>query len=371
MTLATICELEDPPFGLVAARLQGCIDIAPPFSSVEIPRGFYLLETQVVIRKPLTIRTVGSADGSITCSSGPDGCANLVASPQLDDDNGVLSVQSTTDVVLEHIVLDGNRRARLHTHAFQACRAGRNTAGFSASVIGCVRCAVYDIVATHALCGTGLLWVGAEATIERSDFRDNGDSATGMWADGLTAIYAPDSGIRDNRFFENSDVPPRSRIERNHFVQRTQTVFAGLMLDNFNSDDLNRRGDFRDADVTDNKIDCRPQQCLFGIQVGPRPWYPTRNIIGGHIWNNEIHGAKIGINVDGGGIRQAPVQIFSNRVTDLPAPSYFSNCERRIPTGWMNVAPTSFVDRGDESSFTGSYLTEPCQLLSPLTPFVD
>src|SRR5687767_4328652 len=61
MTLATICELEDPPFGLVAARLQGCIDIAPPFSSVEIPRGFYLLETQVVIRKPLTIRTVGSA----------------------------------------------------------------------------------------------------------------------------------------------------------------------------------------------------------------------------------------------------------------------------------------------------------------------
>lgn len=27
-----------------------------------------------------------------------------------------------------------------------------------------------------------------------------------MWADGLTAIYAPDSDIRDNRFFENSDV---------------------------------------------------------------------------------------------------------------------------------------------------------------------
>lgn len=162
MTLSTICELEDPPFGLVAARLQGCIDIAPPFSSVEIPRGFYLLESQVVIRKPLTIRTVGSADGSITCSSGPDGCANLVASPRLDDDNGVLSIQSTTDVTLEHIVLDGNRRARLHTRAFQACRAGRNTAGFSASVIGCVRCAVHDIVATLALCGTGLLWVGAE-----------------------------------------------------------------------------------------------------------------------------------------------------------------------------------------------------------------
>ena len=66
------------------------------------------------------------------------------------------------------------------------------------------------------------------------------------------------------------------------------------MLDNFNSDNLSIRGDFRDADVTNNTIDCRQQRCLFGIQVGPRPWYPTRNIVGGHIWDNQIHGAEGG-----------------------------------------------------------------------------
>lgn len=377
LTVAVVCELEDPPFGLAADALQQCIDNAPPSASVEIPRGFYLLRRQVVIRRPITIRTAGSADGSITCSSGPDGCANLVASPGLLDDNGVLSIQSTSDVTLEHIVLDGNRSARLSTSAVQACRSGRNTAGFTASVIGCVRCRLRDVVATHALCGTGMLWVGAEAVIEYSDFRDNGDSATRMWADGLTAVYAPDSHIRDNRFIENSDVglilgyAARSRVERNHLVQRQQSVFAGFMLDNFNSDDLTIRGDFRDLEMTDNVIDCRQLRCLYGIQIGPGPWYPTRNIIGGHIWDNQVHGAKVGINVDGAGTPQVPVQVFSNRVTDLPPLSYFSNCEKPTLTGWMNIAPRSFVDRGDDATPTGAYLADFCQFFSPLVPLVD
>ena len=374
MTVAVVCELDDPPFGLVAEALQNCIDNAPPSASVEIPRGYYLLRRQVVVRRPLTIRTAGSADGSIKCSSGPDGCANLVSSPAMNDDYGVLSIRSTTDVTLEHIVFDGNHRGRLSTRAVQACRTGRTSVGYAASALDCARCAMRDVVATHALCGTGMLWAGAEATIERSDFRDNGDSASGLWADGLTAIYAPDSDIRENRFFENSDVglilgfAARSRIEGNHFVQRTQSVFAGLMLDNFNSDNLNIRGDFRDAKVTGNTIDCRQQRCLFGIQVGPRPWYPTRNIVGGYIWDNQIHGAKVGINVDGAGVPQAPVRVFSNRVTDLPVPSYFSNCGTSISTGWMNVAPTSFVDRGDETTPTTSQLTDTCQFFSALRP---
>ena len=375
MTFATICDLESPPPPLDAAEmLQRCVDNAPHSASVEIPRGYFLMRRQVVIRRPITIRTVRSADGSITCSSGPDGCANLVASPDMLDDYGVLLILSTTDVRLEHIVLDGNRRARLSSRASAACRTGRNTAGFTAGAIGCLRCVLYDVVATGALCGTGMFWSGAQATIERSDFRDNGDHGTRMWADGLTAVYAPDSQIRENRFFENSDIGlilgygVRSIVADNHVRQRVQSVFAGLMLDNFNSDDLRTRGDFTDLDVRDNTIDCRPLKCLFGIQVGPRPWYPTRNIMGGRIWNNEIHGAKIGINVDGAGIRGAPVRIFSNRVTDLPEPSYFSSCGTAIRPVWMNVAPISVVDRGDEAIPTATRLTDGCEFFSPLLP---
>ena len=376
--MSTICDLEDPPHPLdAAAMLQQCIDNAPPSAAVEIPRGYFLLRRQVVIRRPITIRTAGSADGSITCSSGPDGCANLAASPDLIDEYGVLLIRSTADVTLEHVVLDGNRRQRLSSRASEFCRTSRNTFGFTAGAIGCLRCVLNDVVATGALCGTGMFWAGAHATIVRSDFRDNGDSGSRMWADGLTAVYAPDSVIRENRFFENSDIGlilgygVRSIVTDNHVRQRVQSVFAGVMLDNFNSDDLSTRGDFTDLEVKDNTIDCRPLRCLFGIQVGPGPWYPTRNIVGGRIWNNEIYGAKIGINVDGAGLPAAPVRIFSNRVTDLPEPSYFSSCGVAVRTGWMNVAPTSVVDRGDEATPTGARLTDSCQFFSSLSRITE
>jgi hypothetical protein len=371
LTMSVTCYPNDGRYG-PAIELQQCLDLAPPFTLVEIPRDVYVLDRQVVIRKPLTVRTAGSEDGSVTCSSGPESCANLVASPDFRDDYGVLLIASTEEVTLEHVVLDGNRRQRLSSRAAQACVAGRNAAGFTAAVVRCTRCALRDVVARHAVCGTGMLWSGSDATIERSDFRDNGDSATRMWADGLTAVYAPDSRIVENRFFENSDVGlilgygVRTRVEGNHIRQREQSVFAGLMLDNFNSDDLTTHGDFRDALITRNTIDCRPLRCLFGIQVGPHPWYPTRNIIGGKIWENQIHGAKVGINVDGGGVARAPVAIFSNRVTDLAEGAYFVTCDRPLAAEWMNVAPTSVVDRSDEVSPTGAHLTEPCQFWSPL-----
>jgi len=59
-----------------------------------------------------------------------------------------------------------------------------------------------------------------------------------------------------------------SRIERNVVQQRTQSVFAGLMLHNFNSNDLSSGGDFRGAVIAHNTVDCGPQLCVFGIQVG-------------------------------------------------------------------------------------------------------
>jgi hypothetical protein len=213
----------------------------------------------------------------------------------------------------------------------------------------------------------------SRGVVERSAFIGNGDASTPrMWADGLTLIYAPDSEIRLNQFINNSDFAlmigqgARSRIEENTIIQRTQPAFAGIMLHNVGSDDVAFRGDFRDAAITDNTVDCGPQLCVFGVQVGPRPWNVTRNIVGGDPHQNRIRGAKVGINVDGAGTFRAPTRIFGNIVSDVPADAYCSACPNQIPTAWMNVAPNSYVDRHAEESETGEHVSELCQLNSAL-----
>ena len=358
-----------------ADALQGCIDHAPAFSSVDILPGTYLLDKQIVISKPLTIRTAGSAGSSFSCVATPDRCAILMAAPDLLDAYGLLFIWSTRNVTLEHVVLDGNRISRLASIAARWCLDGNTSVGFNAGVLDCLSCGLDDVVSRNALCGTGMVWSGSQALIERSAFRANGDATTSrMWADGLTVLYAPYSQIRQNQFVDNSDVAliigygVRSRIEQNIVLQRTQSAFAGLMLDNFDSDDLSFRGDFREAVIADNTVDCGPLLCVFGIQVGPRPWDHRQNIVGGDLHGNTIRGAKVGINVDGAGTFRAPTRIFANVVSDVPARSYFSGCSRAIPTDWMNVAPTSVVDRHHEFLPTGANLSDSCQLWSDLAP---
>jgi hypothetical protein len=100
--------------------------------------------------------------------------------------------------------------------------------------------------------------------------------------------------------------------------------------------------------------------------VGPRPWYASDNIVGGELHDNVVKGAKIGINADGAGDRDAPTAIFSNRVEAAPPGSYFATCAQPIPATWMNIAPTSIVDRRNEETKAGSHLSDFCQLSSIL-----
>ena len=347
--------------------IQECIDRAPAFSSIEIPPGRYLLTHQVVVSTPLTIRTAGSGGSSLSCAGGSDQCAVLVAAPNLLVMWGLVAVWSTNTVTLEHVVIDGNRAARTASAAAEFCLRN-NAFGYNASVMDCFDCGLDDVVSANALCGSGMVWSGAQATIQRSAFRANGNTASGLWSDGLTLIYAPRSIIRANEFVDNSDIAlimgygVQSRVEQNVVRQRTQSAFAGLMLDNFNSDDLSFRGDFRGAVIANNTIDCGPQLCVFGIQVGPRPWYPTKNIIGGELHGNDVRGAKIGINVDGAGVWRAPTAVFANSVTAAPPGSSFTACVQPMATDAINVAPTSVVDRRDDPTPAGSHLSEWCEL---------
>ena len=368
-----VCHLERVgPFG-AADALQECIRRAPAYSSVEIPPGVYVLNRQVVVTTPLTIRTAGTRGSSVPCTTGPGRCASFVAAPDFSDAWGLLLVRSTNNVTLEHIVIDGNEAARGASWAARSCLEGRNIFGFNATVLDCYSCSLADVLSRNALCGTGMVWVGANASIQRSIFDANGNAAVSMWSDGLTVVSAPQSLIVDNQFIDNSDVAlifgygVSSRIERNVVRQREQSAFAGLMLHNFNSTDLRTGGDFRGAVVADNTIDCGPQLCVFGIQIGPGPWNTKLIVVGGDVHDNVVRGAKVGINVDGAGLFRAPVVVRNNVVSGVPSGAYFSDCARPIATDDMNISPTSVVNRADDTAPTGSSLSDWCQLFSTLS----
>lgn len=374
LTRTIVCDLTSHDGG-AAAALQACVREAPVNASVEIPPGTYVFDRRVVIGSPLAVRTLGTGGTSVSCVSTPAECAVLVAAPQFSDAWGLLAVTSTVNVVVEHLVVDGGRASRLSSIAARRCRDGQNMYGFNASVLYCEHCALRDVVSRNALCGSGLVWSGSNAAIHGNAFAANGDAATmSMWADGLTIVSAPYSTIHDNRFVDNSDVAlivgygVWSSIERNIIVQRSQPAFAGLMLHNFNSDDLTTSGDFRGAVITGNTVDCGALLCTFGIQVGPRPWDRTKIVVGGELHGNTVIGAKVGISVDGAGLARAPVTIYANAVEAAPPRSYFSSCPQQIPADWMNVSPTSVVDRREDVTPAGSHLSDSCQLTSALSP---
>jgi hypothetical protein len=106
---------------------------------------------------------------------------------------------------------------------------------------------------------------------------------------------------------------------------------------------------------------------VFGIQVGPRPWNAKLTVIGGDVHDNEVRGAKVGINVDGAGVPRAPVAIHDNIISNVPQGAHFSDCARPIAAYSMNISPTSVVDRGDDDTPAGAHLSDMCQLSSNLT----
>ncbi len=372
ITQHIVCRADTRGPNAVADAIQDCIDHAPPYSSVEIPPGRYVLHRQLVIASPLTLRTSDTTGAGSSCTLDESRCAVFVAGPDLIDQWGPLLVWSTNGVALEHIVLDGNRDARATSAAARWCLRGDNTYGFNATVLDCAGCSMDDVVSQHALCGSGMVWTGGSATIQRSAFRANGNAATSMWSDGLTLIYGPGAVVTSNQFVDNSDVAfiigygVNSRIEKNVVVQQAQPAFAGIMLHNFGPADLRQAGDFRGAMVQNNVVDCGPQLCVFGIQVGPNPWNSTLIVIGGDIHGNEVRGAKVGINVDGGGVPAAPVVVHDNLISAVPQDAYFADCAGAIPTEAINISPTSTVDRGDDTSAAGALLSKPCELSSSL-----
>ena len=153
---ALSCDPDGQANVLPADAIQACIDRAPAFSTVEIAVGKYVLNHQVVVSTSLIVR--GTLGAGASCVAAPEDCATLLAAPDFADQWGLLVVRSTTDVRVEHLVIDGNRAERTESAAARSCVNGDNTYGFNASVLECDGCSVDDLVSRNAVCGTGMVW---------------------------------------------------------------------------------------------------------------------------------------------------------------------------------------------------------------------
>lgn len=328
--------------------LQACADRTREGGVLELPPGTYRMDRQLWLARPITLRTAGTAGQGGSCLAGV-ACAVLRAAPDLYVENGFVAIAGE-GVHFEHVVLDGNRQARLGSRAAAVCAGGFNRVGFNATAQECRGCSFHHSASINALCGSGFEWLGDEASVIGSTFRDNGDNARHMmWSDGLTLLRSDGAVVRNNEFIDNSDIGFISGGARggvfvdNVVRQQRQLAFGGLMLDNFNG---NTHGDFDGAELRGNQVDCTNQQCDYGIVVGPHAWYPSTNTRGGAVTGNLVRGARMGIVVSGGGTPDAPVALYGNDVAGSPSSARFQCGQRQ--SGNVVVAPDSYVDTRGE-----------------------
>src|SRR5262249_22658308 len=151
----------------------------------------------------MTLTTAGAAGSAAPCL-GYDAvrCAVLRAdattTPSSAGTRGFVRLGSTTvtvaSVTLDHVIVDGNREARLSSAAATACAAGQNGDGINVGA-NCASCSILGTASVRALCGSGMEWDGDGLTVKRSIFFANGDHGTqNMWSDGLT-VHKSDNAV--------------------------------------------------------------------------------------------------------------------------------------------------------------------------------
>lgn len=342
-----------------APKIQQCINARPSGGTLELPAGTYTIASQIVIGKPFTLRTAGTAGVNANCEAAGVGCAVLKARADLFVFGGLIDVQNTSNVTLDHLVIDGNRAARQGSAADTQCipdATHSNRYGYNLRFAGCTSCTFKHSVSRNTLCGSALEWVGADATITDNVFRANGqNSLPGRWSDGLTLLAGDGADVLNNLFVDNSDIAlilgggRNAMVMNNAIRQVTQLAFGGLMLDNFNG---TSSGDFTGAIVTGNSIDCGASRlCDLGINLGPHAWYLSANIQGGSVFNNTVINARQGINVDGAGTVANPLVLYSNAVSGSPASAVVSCNPNPRPTSNLNIyAPDSVVNRNGDTT---------------------
>jgi hypothetical protein len=158
-----------------------------------------------------------------------------------------------------------------------------------------------------------------------------------MWADGMTVFECRNASIRDNQFWDNTDIDlavnggSRCAVYRNTITHTWKYAFAGLAI----GDPSISGGEF-----SDNHVSSAYNLLGFGILVGCHPW---SQCAGGYASNVNVHhntatGAVINLAIDGlnGGRVQDNVARFAQGTRVLNCPGTTANY---VVGHVVNVAP--------------------------------
>jgi hypothetical protein len=224
--------------------------------------------------------------------------ATIVAGRDLT--SSMLRASAVDDFEISFVRFDGNRENRAVRD--KPCDAGHNYRNVELTGNGFQ---VRYVESFGAVCGSAMT-IGGSATFQiyGSWFYDNGrqpeeaGNISGLWADGLTVFRCPGSTIRDNHFWDNTDVDlgvnggPACSVYRNIITHTSKYAFAGLVV----GDPTNAGGEF-----SANVISSGYNLLGFGIIVGCHPWSQCG---GGYasnvdVYDNSVTGAVVNLAVDG------------------------------------------------------------------------
>jgi len=300
------------------AALQACLDNYDAVLLQPDDRpGYvgYLVSNTIKIKRKGGLLTSAAIPAKATIRAAPDLSSSMLRASDVDDFD------------LSFIRFDGNRENRLvrDKPCTTAALNHRNVElignGFSVRYVESFR----------AVCGSAMT-VGdsSDFIIYQSLFYDNGrqpedaDGIAGLWSDGLTVFKCVNATIRDNDFWDNTDVDlgvnggSKCAVYRNTITHSSKYAFAGMVIG-----DPSRSG----GEFSNNVVTSGFDLLGFGIIVGCHPWAQCGGgyASGVAVYDNVTLGAVVNFAVDGlngGSIRKNVMHgAQGSRLVNCPGPA--------------------------------------------------
>lgn len=303
--------------------INDCINIASSGGTVALPAGVYTVNSQVRNlahrTDTFTITTLGKKPTDPPCSYGAThDCAEIRASATYNNDGksdyGVVAFLGT-NITLDHVVINGNKTARVNSNAWKRCNKANTSQGDTAAGyninIDVSGFKFTNSVSKNGLCASGLAIVGQNILIQKSAIVYNGThNVNMMWADGVTSSDNNDGlQVLNSTFIDNTDVqlivgPSKNvKIQNNTIINSTDPAggsFGALALYDWPVVTTNNPN-FAGSVVSNNSINCSPtRNCGFGLLVGGDPWGKVRpmHVSQATVTGNTVIDGQAGISVD-------------------------------------------------------------------------
>lgn len=299
------------------AALQACLDT---YDAVLLKPDYHPGYVGYIVANTIKMKRKG---GLLTTAENPHK-ARIVAGRDLS--SSMMRALGVDDFEISFIKFDGNLANR--SVRDKSCDEGRNFR--NVEVIG-NGFGIRFVESFNAVCGSAMT-VGDSSNFQiyGSMFFNNGrqpedaNGITGLWADGLTVYKCVDATIRDNDFWDNTDIDlgvnggPGCAVYRNTISHVGRYAFAGLV-----AGDPSRSG----GEFSNNVVSSEPNMLGFGILVGCHPWQPCTGSYASNlsVHDNRSTGAVINLAVDGlngGSIRNNKMSgARGDRVMNCPGTS--------------------------------------------------